>query len=251
MRRRDFITLVGGAAAAWPLAARAQQPPMPLIGFLRSTEQNGTEQLVSAFLQGLNESGYVERQNVAIEYRWGNDDAARLPDLAADLVGRQVAVIVANGVAVKPAMAATTTIPIVFVIGIDPVRSGLVSSLNRPGGNVTGVSILTTEDLHTKRLEILHALVPQTTVVAALLDPNFVESEILASSIEASRSRYRSADRDRKGWRPTQIRCCVFRHKAIRRRRLAGRRRGAFCDPAPPNRGFSCPAGSSRDLHDA
>ena len=186
MRRRDFITLVGGAAAAWPLAARAQQPPMPLIGFLRSTEQNGTEQLVSAFLQGLNESGYVERQNVAIEYRWGNDDAARLPDLAADLVGRQVAVIVANGVAVKPAMAATTTIPIVFVIGIDPVRSGLVSSLNRPGGNVTGVSILTTEDLHAKRLEILHALVPQTTVVAALLDPNVVESEILASSIEAA-----------------------------------------------------------------
>jgi len=107
---------------------------------------------------------------------------------AADLVGRQVAVIVANGVAVKPAMAATTTIPIVFVIGIDPVRSGLVSSLNRPGGNVTGVSILTTEDLHTKRLEILHALVPQTTVVAALLDPNFVESEILASSIEAAAS---------------------------------------------------------------
>src|SRR6516162_3672704 len=150
---------------------------------------------------------------------------------AADLVGRQVAVIVANGVAVKPAMAATTTIPIVFVIGIDPVRSGLVSSLNRPGGNVTGVSILTTEDLHTKRLEILHALVPQTTVVATLLDPNVVESEILASSIEASRSRYRSADRDRKGWRPTQIRCCVFRHREIRRRSLAGRRRGC-CAPA-------------------
>jgi putative ABC transport system substrate-binding protein len=185
MQRREFITLLGGTAAAWPLTARAQQPAMPVIGFLRSTSPAGAEHLVAAFREGLKETGYVEGQNVAIDYRWAEDDVGRLPGLAAELVRRQVAVIVANGVAVKIAMAATTTIPIVFVVGIDPIRSGLVASLNRPGGNVTGTSIAAS-DLHTKRLEVLHELVPQASVIAVLTDPNVVESEVTSHSLEAA-----------------------------------------------------------------
>jgi putative ABC transport system substrate-binding protein len=185
VKRREFITLLGGAAAAWPLAARAQQPAIPVIGFIRSTSPAGAEHLIAAFREGLKDTGYVEGQNVVIDYRWADDNIDRLPGLAADLVRRQVAVIVANGVAVKIAMAATATIPIVFVVGIDPVRSGLVASLNRPGGNVTGTTI-STADLHTKRLEVLHELVPQATVIAVLSDPNVVESEETAHSLEAA-----------------------------------------------------------------
>jgi putative tryptophan/tyrosine transport system substrate-binding protein len=174
MRRRDFITLLGGAAA-WPLAARAQQPPMPVIGLLRSTPAEPFANIVVAFRQGLNETGFVEGQNVAIDQRWADNQLDRLPGLAADLVRRHVAVIVCNAPAVQPARSATTTIPIVFVIGDDPVTQGLVASLNRPGGNLTGLTFFGNR-LSAKRLEMLLELVPGARVVAALIDPNFSSS---------------------------------------------------------------------------
>jgi ABC-type uncharacterized transport system substrate-binding protein len=142
MRRRDFISLVGGSAAGWPLAVCAQ-PAIPVIGFLRSSSQDDSARLVTAFGQGLKDAGFVERQNVAIEYRWADNQIDRLPALATDLVSRKVAVIVANQVSTPAAKAATATIPIVFVIGGDPVRLGFVPSLSRPGGNITGVTFLT------------------------------------------------------------------------------------------------------------
>jgi ABC-type uncharacterized transport system substrate-binding protein len=170
MQRRDFITLISGAVVAWPLVVRAQQPAMPVVGFLNSASPDVFADLVHAFSQGLAETGYVEGRNVAIDYRWAENHYDRLPELAADLVRRQVAVIVANPPAVLPAKAATSTIPIVFVSALNPVEVGLVASLSRPGGNVTGVSTLNVELLR-KRVELLRELIPTATVIGALINP--------------------------------------------------------------------------------
>ncbi len=176
MRRRELITLLGGTAAGWSLSACSQQPAMPVIGFISSSNASpGTEfaRLLTAFRKGLNEVGYVEGQNIAIEYRWAGGQYDRLSALAADLVRRQVSLIAATGglPSALAAKAATETIPILFVIGIDPVQAGLVTNLSRPGGNATGVSVFTTE-LAEKRLELLHKLVPEAATIALLVNPN-------------------------------------------------------------------------------
>jgi putative ABC transport system substrate-binding protein len=177
MRRREFITLVGSAATAWSIAVRAQQPAMPVVGFLSTESLEISRDQVTAFRQGLSDAGYVEGQNVTIEYRWAEGQAERLPVLAADLVRRRVAVIASlTNVATVAAKAATTAIPIVFTIGGDPVKMGLVSSLNRPGGSITGVSFLSTGTA-AKRLELLHQVAPNATVIAALINPANPQSE--------------------------------------------------------------------------
>jgi putative tryptophan/tyrosine transport system substrate-binding protein len=171
MRRREFITLVGGAAAAWPLAARAQQPGMPVIGFLDAASLETEVRGLAEFRKGLSEIGYVEGQNIMIEYRSAEGQADRLPALAADMVRRRVAVIVtvANNAAVA-AKATTTTTPIVFTVGGDPIKMGLVDSLNRPGGNITGVSFLSS-DIVAKMMEAMHELMPKAARIAALVNP--------------------------------------------------------------------------------
>jgi len=185
MRRREFITLIGGAAAVWPFAARAQQPTMPTVGFL---ENASIPKYVAAFNQGLKETGYIEGQNVAIEHHSAEGQYDQLPALAADLVRRQVAVIISTGLAAAlAAKAATTTIPIVFTSATDPIKDGLVASLSRPGGNLTGVSLLTAE-LVQKRLELLRDVVPNVSVIAILVNPNNPNAEQnLGSAQEAAR----------------------------------------------------------------
>jgi putative ABC transport system substrate-binding protein len=172
MRRREFVTLLGGAAVAWPLAARAQQPAMPVIGFLDNGSPGPSTSGVRAFLRGLNEAGFVEGRNVAVEYRWAEDQNDRLPALAADLVRRKVDVIVtpASTLAAFAAKEATTTIPIVFGVGFNPVELGLVASFNRPAGNLTGISRLA-HDVATKRLELLHEMVSAAMSIAVLSNP--------------------------------------------------------------------------------
>jgi len=176
LRRREFVALLGSVAAAWPIAARAQQAAMLVIGFLRSTSLADATHFVVALRQGLKEAGFIEGQNVTIEYRWAEGQHNRLPGMATDLVQHHCAVIIGSGLpASLAAKAATTTIPIVFVTGSDPVIDGLVASLNRPGGNVTGVSFLASA-LGTKRLELLRQLVPKAAVLAVLADPNTPEA---------------------------------------------------------------------------
>jgi putative ABC transport system substrate-binding protein len=172
--RRQFITLLGGAAA-WPVAARAQQPVVPIVGFLRNTPSAAFEHIVAALRRGLAETGFVEGRNVIIEQRWAEGRDERLPALLADLVDRKAAVIVANTVGALAAKAATTTVPVVFTTGSDPVRDGLVASLNLPGANFTGVTFISS-DLATKRLELLRQLVPGTTTIAMLVGPDLPET---------------------------------------------------------------------------
>jgi ABC-type uncharacterized transport system substrate-binding protein len=186
MQRRDFIMLLGGAAAAWPLAARAQQRPVPVIGFLNSGFADHTASFLQTFLQALKEAGYIEGQNVSIEYRWAEDQNDRLPALAADLVRRQVSVIVAPDlVSALAARTETNTIPILFVLGSDPIRAGFVASLNRPGGNATGVVNLN-QELLPKRLELLHELVPGTKPIAVLRNPATPTAETSLNIVNAA-----------------------------------------------------------------
>src|SRR5215831_389284 len=185
-RRREFMTLLGGAAAAWPLAARAQQPAMPVIGFLDSRSSDGMTSRLASFRQGLKEVGLVEGENVTIIYRWAEDRVDRLPEMASELA-QQATVIVTTGgpPAAFAAKAATTTIPIVFLVGEDPARLGLVTSLARPGGNLTGINMLANE-LEAKRLQLLHQLVPQARRIAVLVSPaNVTNAERTLRDVEA------------------------------------------------------------------
>jgi putative ABC transport system substrate-binding protein len=187
MRRRDFITLLGGAAAAWPLAARAQPAGLPVIGLLDQQNPDRNAELLAGFRRGLAEAGYVEGRNVAIDYRWADNDTDRLPGLAAELVARKVTVIGAFNIpAVVAAKAATRTIPIVFVTGSDPVALGFVASLRRPGGNLTGVTTLSVE-IGPKRLETLHELAPAATDIAVLVNPtNPINAESQSQALETA-----------------------------------------------------------------
>ena len=172
MRRRDFIAAVGGTGVAWPFIACAQQPTIPVVGFFRHTSHNGSAHLLPALRQGLSEGGYIEGQNLAVEYRWSDNQFDRLPALAADLVLRHCAVIMAGGnAAALAAKAATATIPIVFSTGDDPVKVGLVASLNRPEGNVTGIFFYSGADLESKQLELLREIAPRATVIGLLVNP--------------------------------------------------------------------------------
>jgi putative ABC transport system substrate-binding protein len=185
MRRREFIILLGGATAVWPLAVQAQKPAMPVIGFLRNASLIDVPHFVTAFRRGLKEADYVEGQNVAIEFRSAENQPDRLPALVADLLGRPVAVIVGDSVSALAAKTATKTIPIVFAGGGDPVQQGLVASLNRPGGNVTGVNFFAGV-LGAKRLELLLQLVPKATTIAVLVNPNTIETEAERRDVQAA-----------------------------------------------------------------
>jgi putative tryptophan/tyrosine transport system substrate-binding protein len=188
MRRREFIALLGGAAAAWPLPARAQQTAMPVVGFLSGAAQEQTAGFVAAFVEGLKESGYVEGQNVLLEYRWANGAYERLPELAAELVGRRVAIIAAFGtqtIRATKAAVASSSIPVVFATGSDPVADGLVESLNHPGGNITGTTSIGGE-LAPKRLELIREVVPTAKIIGILINPNSPLSAVQLAEAETA-----------------------------------------------------------------
>jgi putative tryptophan/tyrosine transport system substrate-binding protein len=186
VKRREFISLLGAAAAAWPLAARAQQSAMPVVGLLRNTPSASFEYIVAAFRRGLSEEGFVDGRNVAVQQRWAEGRDERLPALLADLISLNAAVIVANTIAALAAKAAGTTIPVVFATGSDPVRDGLVASLSRPGGNFTGVVFLSSE-LGTKRLDLLRQLAPKASTIAVLLGPSTVP-EVVAEHADVEKA---------------------------------------------------------------
>jgi putative ABC transport system substrate-binding protein len=187
VRRRDVLTLLGGAAGAWPLGARAQHPKMLLAGFLVGASREGYAQTIASVRQGMSDAGFVEGRNVTIEYRWADNQYDKLPELAADLVRRQPAVIFVTGSVISAiaAKAATLTIPIVFTSGSDPIKYGLVGSLNRPGGNITGVSFFNSA-LGPKRLELLHEAMPTATVIAALINPKNTNAESDTASLRSA-----------------------------------------------------------------
>jgi putative ABC transport system substrate-binding protein len=185
MRRRKFISLLGGTTIGWPLVARAQQASLPVVGFLNSASAQGYASMAAAFKQGLKESGYSDGRNVTIEYRWADDNNERLPAFAADLASRRVDVIFANSPSIAAALAATKTIPIIFNSGDDPVRLGFVASLNRPGGNATGVTIFSNE-LAAKRLDFLRELVPHSKSIAVLINLDFGPSARFRDDVEAA-----------------------------------------------------------------
>src|SRR5271155_1226008 len=191
MRRREFITLLGCTAAGWPLAAHAQQPTMPVIGFIGARSPEDSVYVLAAFHEGLEEGGFIDGRNVKIEYLWARGDYKRLPAFAAEFVGRRVNLLVATGgdVSAHAAKAATSTIPIVFTSGGDPVESGLVESIKRPGGNATGVIALSTGDMETKRLDLMREIVPGVPLFGVLINPNFPPAVAQASDLEAAASK--------------------------------------------------------------
>ena len=188
MRRREFITLLGGAAMVWPLAARAQQQAMPVIGFLHVASQEAYSHVVAGLRRGLAETDFVEGRNVAVEYRWGEGQLDRMPSLLADLLDHQVSVIVASLQGAQAAKSAGVTIPVVFSTGDDPVKEGFVETLNRPGGNMTGVYLFTTE-LEGKRLGLLHDVVPKATIIAVLIDANRPEADAQLRDVQSAAAR--------------------------------------------------------------
>ena len=232
MRRREFISLVGGAAA-WPFAAGAQQPSLPVIGLLGATTEQGYAAQLAAFRQGLSEAGFVEGRDVIIEYRWADDQYDRLPALAADLVRRRVDVIATIGgnASSLAAKVATATIPIVFHGSLDPIKAGFVASLNRPGGNATGVITLNV-DTGQKRLELIHELVPAATTMGLLLNPtNKMVAEIQSKDLQAGARALGLQLRILACEQRTRFRCGVRKSDSDAGRRTGDRYRRLFCQP--------------------